>query len=398
MKTVLHYKDGPYLPITEGWIYNQIKNLGKYQPIIYATSTENLDMYPVGKIRSLRLKERRKDPYTFFNRGCKRLFDFYPYFAFSLMRDKPDVVHAHFGYSGCNFLTLKKFFKLPLITTFYGHDLSRALSQYPEWKKKYEKLFHKGESFLVEGNHMRKRLIELGCPGEKIIVQHLGVDLNRIKFVPRKLGGDGEIKILISASFREKKGIPYAVEAFGQVKNTHPEVKLKLTVIGDSAHAVNEEEEKKEILGVMSRYCLNDYVRMMGYQPYSVFLRELYQHHTFLHPSIHASDGDIEGGVPVSIIEASASGMPILSTTHCDIPEVVIDRESGYLVPERDVNALAEKLEILVSNPDIWEQMGKKGRRHVEKNYDIKKQSQRLEEIYDKVAWRNSKGCIKNQR
>ncbi|MGB7533080.1 MAG: glycosyltransferase [Halobacteriota archaeon] len=388
MKTIVHYKAGPYLPITETWIYGQIRNLRRYLPIVYCQGTENLDIFPTEniKIRSLELKEGLRDPWTFFNTAWNKVFNFYPYFAFSLVKDKPKLVHAHFGYSGYSFLKLKKIFRLPLITTFYGFDLSLLPSQFPEWGIKYRKLFQEGDTFLVEGNHMKKCLIELGCPEEKIIVQHLGIDLDKIKFVPRKLKEDEEIRILISASFVEKKGNPYAVGAFGRVRQLHPELNLKLTIIGDSRGSPAEEREKEKIFDVIQKYNLKDCVKMLGYQPYSVFLRELYQHHIFLHPSVHASDGDTEGGAPVSIIEASASGMPILSTTHCDIPEVVTNGESGYLVPERDVDALAEKLEFLVLSSDVWGNMGLNGREHIEKNYDVKKQVQQLEEIYDKVS------------
>jgi colanic acid/amylovoran biosynthesis glycosyltransferase len=378
------------LPITQTWIYGQIKNLERYQPVVYAHKTENLDIFPTKniKIRSLGLKGGLRYPWTFFNDAWKNVFDFYPSFALFLIRDKPDLVHAHFGHSGYNFLKLKKIFKLPLITTFYGYDLSLLPAQNPEWKTKYKELFREGELFLVEGNHMKKCLIELGCPEGKIIVQHLGIDIDKIKFMPRKLRKDEEIRFLIAASFVEKKGNPYAVEAFGLVKQAHPDLKLKLTIIGDSRGSLAEEEEKRRIFDTIQKYNLKECVDTLGYQPHSVFIRELYRHHIFIHPSVHASDGDTEGGVPVSIIEASASGMPILSTTHCDIPEVVIDEQSGYLVPERDVDALVEKLEFLVLNQDLRERMGLCGRMHIEKNYDVKKQDQRLEEIYDEVLMR----------
>jgi len=385
MKKVIHYIAGSYLPITETWIYGQVKNLERYQPIIYTFNTKNLDIYPTENIRSLELKPGIKDLRNFFNKGWNKVFHFYPYFMFYLIKNKPNLVHAHFGPSGYSFLKLKKIFRLPLITTFYGYDLSLLPNQYPEWKKKYKKLFREGEFFLVEGNHMKRCLIELGCPEDKIIVQHLGIDLEQIKFIPRKLSNDEVIRILISSSFTEKKGIPYAVEAFGLVKQKNPELNLKLTIIGDSQGGTTGETEKKKILNIMQEYSLKDCVTMFGYQPYPVFLKELYRHHIFLHPSIHASNGDTEGGAPVSIIEASASGMPILSTTHCDIPEVVKDRESGYLVPERDIDALTERLEFLVFNPNLWNEMALNGRKHIEKNYDVKKQVQKLEEIYDKV-------------
>ncbi|NVM03926.1 MAG: glycosyltransferase [Candidatus Helarchaeota archaeon] len=386
MKTVIHYTASAYLPITQTWIYGQIKNFKRYRPIVYAPKTQNLDIYPTEKIRSLELKKGIGNLTTFFNKGWHKLFNFYPYFIFALIKDKPDLVHAHFGPSGYDFLRLKSIFKFPLITSFYGYDLSRLPRQHSEWKTKYRKLFQKGDYFLVEGPYMKRCLVELGCPGENIIIQHLGINLERVKFMLRKPTENGEVYVLVVGNFREKKGIPYAVEAFGRVKQACPQLKLGLTIIGGSSSASREEKEKGKILRTIRKYKLNDCVKMMGYQPYPIFLRELYEHHVFLSPSIHASDGDIEGGAPVSIVEASASGMPVLSTTHCDIPEVVINGESGYLVSERNVDALAEKLEFLVSNPDMWEGMGKRGREHIKKNYSVITQVQKLEEIYDTVV------------
>lgn len=383
MKAIIHYIPSGYLPITETWIYGQIKNLRRYHPIVYTLKTQNLNIYPTEEIRSLGLEKGLGALTTFFNKGCNKLFNFYPYFAFALIKDKAKLVHAHFGPAGYGFLKLKNIFKLPLITSFYGYDLSVLSHQNNEWRARYEKLFRQGDCFLVEGPHMKMCLMELGCPEEKITVQHLGIDLDRTKFVPRKLEENGQIRILIAAAFREKKGIPYAVEAFAKVREKCDN--LRLTIIGDSRGNPQEEKEKEKILAAINKYHLDSCVKMMGYQPYTAFLRELGNHHIFLSPSVHASNGDIEGGVPVSIIEASASGMPILSTTHCDIPEVVVDGESGYLVPERNVDALTEKLEFLISNSDLWEYIGQKGRQHIEKNYNITGTVQRLEEIYDTV-------------
>ena len=389
MKTIIHYKASSYLPLSENWIYSQISNLEKYQPIVYAFRTRNLNVYSTEKIRSLEFGSRRIKSVGFLNRAFNKLFGFHPIFYYYLKKDKPELVHAHFGPSGYSFLRYKKFFKLPLITTFYGYDLSLLPNQYPKWKIKYKKLFREGEAFLAEGNCMKKYLIELGCPEEKIIVQHLGIDLDKIKFKPRSIGEDKEIKILISASFREKKGIPFAVEAFARIKQNHPELKLKLTVIGDSTGGIREEKEKKKIFNSIKKFGLKEHINLLGYQSHSIFLRELYNNQIFIHPSVCSSDGDVEGGAPVSIIEASASGMPILSTTHCDIPEVIINGKSGYLVSERDINALAERLEFLVSNSNLWKNIGLCGRKHIEKNYDVEKQVQRLEEIYGKVLGAN---------
>jgi len=389
MKTVIHYIADSYLPITETWIYGQIKSFRRYRPVVYALNTENLDIYPTEKIRCLELKDGLGDLTTFLNKGWNKLFNFYPGFLFFLVKDKPCLIHAHFGPSGYSFLRFKSMFKLPLITTFYGFDLSKLPHQNSKWKLRYRKLFKEGDCFLVEGHHMKSHAMELGCSEEKIIVQHLGVDLNQIKFLPRRPEASDRIGVLIAGRFREKKGIPYGIEAFGRLRRAYPQLQLDLTIIGDSNGAPEEEKEKEKILTTIKKHRLNHYVRMMGYQPHSVFLREVERHHIFLSPSVHASNGDSEGGVPVSLIEASASGMPILSTNHCDIPEVIVDGQSGCLVPERDVRALTEGLEFLVSNPHMWERMGEEARQHIEKHYNIARQIDRLEEIYDMIAKRS---------
>ena len=87
----------------------------------------------------------------------------------------------------------------------------------------------------------------------------------------------------------------------------------------------------------------------------------------------------------MALIEMSAYGMPIVSTFHCDIPEVVLDGKSGFLVPEKDTKGLAERLEHLINHPELWEPMGRAGRKHIEEEFNIVKQSVKLEEIYDSL-------------
>lgn len=377
---VVHYVD-VYLPQTETWIYAQIRHLRRYRPIIYTKRTMNLDQFPAENLRAMR--ERLGRTRLFLDRAWHKVFHYYPTLGRWLRRDRPALVHAHFGPAGYSFLRFRRKLGIPLVSSFYGYDLSMLPRQRPEWRRRYRELFQGGDLFLVEGPHMKQVLVDLGCPAEKVVVNHLGVDLEKIEFVPRLPPPDGVVRVLVSGSFREKKGIPYAVEAFGRVAQAHPEIELHMTIIGDSGGAPREEAEKQRILGAIARYGLESRVRLLGYQPYRVLLEEARQHHIFMSPSVHAADGDTEGGAPVTIIEMSAAGMPILSTTHCDIPEVVLDGESGFLVPERDVEALAERLEFLLLHPELWPEMGRRGREHVEKEYDVVKQVEKLEGLYD---------------
>lgn len=389
-KTVIHCIN-EYLPLTQTWIYGQLNHLSGFKPIVYTRKTQNLDLFPLDNIRSLNLKPGLASLKNMVEKGGNKLLGYYPSFARFLRQDNPSLIHAHFGHTGYNCLGLKKYGRLLMITTFYGYDVSYLPSQIPKWKKRYKELFQEGQLFLAEGNYMKKELIDLGCPEKKIEVQHLGIDLDKIAFAPKKLNPNETIKILTAASFTEKKGIPYAVEAFGRVKKNNPSLKIEMTVIGDSRGNPEEETIKKKIYDLIDAYGLRDNIRLLGYQPYGVWIKELSKNHIFIHPSLKAASGDTEGGAPVSIIEASAAGLPILATTHCDIPEIVLDRKSGYLVPEKNTEALEQSLMYLISHPEDWRKLGRAGRNHIEKAYNIIIQVERLKDHYRRVLERYKK-------
>lgn len=384
MKKVLHLKDGAFLPVTENWIHTQIRSLRRWEPIVYCATRENAEGFPVARVRTFDWK--KKNAASLINRLFARFGAVSPAMAAAMESDAPSLIHAHFGPSGWGAIGLKRRFKVPLVTTFYGYDLTQLPESEPVWRERYRRLFEAGDLFLVEGGEMRRRLIALGCPEEKIAVQHIGVDVGAIPFRPREADASGEIRILAAATFTEKKGLPYAVEAVGRVQRAHPGWKLRLTIIGDSRGSAADDEEKGKILAAIAASGLRDKVALLGFRTHAQLHDEFPKHHLFLAPSVTARDGNTEGGAPVSIIEASASGMPVVSTTHCDIPEVVVDGAGGCLVPERDPAALAEKLEFLVGNAPRWPEFARAGRRHVEESYDSAKLGPSLEKAYDSVG------------
>ena len=134
--------------------------------------------------------------------------------------------------------------------------------------------------------------------------------------------------MLIAASFREKKGIPLALEALGRIRDHVP---LEVTIIGDSGSTAEGVQEKARIMQGIQKHNLTSSVRLLGFQPHRRLLEEAYKHHIFVSPSLTTSNGDCEGGAPVGMIEMAASGMPVVSTRHCDIPEV-FGSDRGYLL------------------------------------------------------------------
>jgi colanic acid/amylovoran biosynthesis glycosyltransferase len=261
------------------------------------------------------------------------------------------------------------------VTSFYGRDAT-MLPRRSYWRRLYKRLFLEGDLFLAEGPHMAETLVRIGCPPAKVRVVHLGVDLSGIDFKERHPGPSGEAIGLIAASFREKKGIVYGLDAVARVAGRWPA--LRIRIIGDGP--LRPQIERR-----ISRPDLAGRVELLGYLDYPSYLNEIDAAHFLLAPSVTASDGDCEGGAPVCILDAQAAGLPVLATTHCDIPEVTDPGRSALLSPERDVESLATDLERLLQDPDLWPEMGRAGRAHVEAGFDILKQAEKMATIYEEL-------------
>jgi colanic acid/amylovoran biosynthesis glycosyltransferase len=310
---------------------------------------------------------------------AKRTDFYYPYFHKILKKREASLIHSHFGNRGYFDLKLKEKLNIPQITAFYGHDAS-MMAMEAKWQNRFKELFSRCDLFLAEGNYMKKTLVELGCNPSKVLVQHLGIDIEKITFIPRKMTKDRKVRILVASTFRDKKGITYCLEAFANVAERHKD--MELSIIGDAGRSQREVNYKQQVLKTIKNRNIGAKVNFLGFLDYPAFIEEAKTYDLFLSHSIHGSDGETEGGAPVTLIEMSGYGMPVLSTLHCDIPEVIMDNKSGFLIPEKDVDGLTDRLEFLVTHPEKWEQMGKAGREHIEKQYDGKKQALKLENIY----------------
>ena len=332
MPTVVHCAN-PFLPVTTVWMYDQIRALKRYRPFVITQMRQNADRFPLEGVYSAqdlgliprqvyRLIRKVRGTYAGYERW---------------MRDMgADLIHAHFGQEGYRCLTAKKNTDIPLLTTFYGMDVSQ-LPRRPIWQKRFGRLFAEGDLFLAEGTHMANALIGIGALADRVRVQHLGVDLAAMPFVePAARNSDAPV-VLTYAAFREKKGLVYAVQAFAKIAGTHPTARLRM--IGDGPL-------RGELERAISQWGLGDRVDLLGYLSRNAALGELRQASVLLYPSLTASDGDTEGGAPVALIEAMASGACVVSSLHADIPEVVPNGTCGMLFPERDVNGLAEGLGI----------------------------------------------------
>ncbi|GMU26284.1 MAG: colanic acid biosynthesis glycosyltransferase WcaL [Candidatus Uhrbacteria bacterium] len=293
------------------------------------------------------------------------------------------LLHAHFGDEGYHNLGMAKQVQLPMVTTFYGYDVSMLPVSYPYWRKRFRRLFDQGSLFLAEGSYMAQSLVDLGCPPNKVRVQHLGVDVQQIQFAERTKDANDPVRFIMAASFREKKGIPFAIQAFASAVQEQP--KMELRIVG-GANSHEECALLKHCKALATGAGVTDKVHFLGPLPYRAYLEEIEGAHIFLAPSVKARNGDTEGGAPVALIEALARGLPAIASRHCDIPEVVLDRLSGILVTEKDVEGLSRAMLELAGSPDAWPVMGRAGRQHIEQEYNLHKQVERLEGIYDELV------------
>ncbi|MBX0330766.1 glycosyltransferase [Oscillochloris sp. ZM17-4] len=362
-----------WLSTTMIWVYTQIRNTPDTSPLVLVDRLDHPEQFPMERLYT----PRRPMPPRLVSLQRRLGVRFVPANYRTLLdTERPALLHSHFGDRAWFDLPLARRYRLPHVVTFYGYDISMLPRSRPYWRRRYRELFRRADLFLCEGEFMAARLADLGCPPEKVRVQRLGVEVGEIAFAPRRRQAGEPLRVLIAGSFREKKGIPYALEAIGMLAARG--VPVEVTVIGDSSGTPREQAEKRAILDVIRRYNLEPATRMLGYRPYAELLAQAYAHHIFLSPSVTAGDGDSEGGAPVSLIDMAASGMPIISTRHCDIPGVVIHGANGLLAEERDAPALADHLAWMADHPERWEAMGWAGRQHIETNFDAQKQGAAL--------------------
>jgi len=391
--TVLHSVKR-WLPRTQKWLHRQLVELpDDIENKVACRETLNLDVFRVPRIgtfderdvgvgaagflidelRSNGITARLVDPWVFRRRAEWR----------AEFGSDADLVHSHFGSVGWRDLGVARRLEVPHVTTFYGYDCSLLPKQNPVWRDRYPELFEEVDLVLCEGPHMKQKVVDLGCAPGKVEVHPLGVAVDEIDVAPRRLGADEPVRFLIASSFAPKKGIPDAIRAFGRLADAY---EFEVTIVGDSTDARRTQREKQRIEEAVDGEQLRDRIEFPGFLSYDALLEMIHSHHVLVAPSRRSRRGDSEGGAPVTIIAAQATGMPVVSTEHADIPNVVTDEQTGYLAPVRDVGALTDSLRRAIEESDQWPEMGRAARDRIEEQFDAAEQSRRLGERYRKLV------------
>jgi len=245
-----------------------------------------------------------------------------------------DVFLVHFGYAGALANKLRELgvLKGKQATVFHGADISRR-HILEEHKLDYVNLFRQSELMLPISHLWENKLIEMGCPPEKIHVTRMGIEPEKFNFQPRQ-AFQKPLRIVSVARLTEKKGLDVAVKASAILKQRGGQ--FQYTIIGNG----DQDEMMRDFI---AREGMEDCVSMPGFKPQEEIRRALSEADIFLLPSKTAADGDMEG-IPVALMEAMAVGLPVVSTFHSGIPELIENNVSGWLVEEDDPEALAETL------------------------------------------------------
>jgi colanic acid/amylovoran biosynthesis glycosyltransferase len=299
---------------------------------------------------------------------------------FLLERSAYDMIHCHFGTVGIFGQHLREIGALegPLLTTFHGFDIGAYVRQHGAGA--YAELFRKGDAFTCSSHFIRGKLIAAGCDPAKLFQFKLGTDLARFDFAERKIGSDGVIRLITIARLVEKKGIEYSIRAVADLVKQFP--KLHYTIVGDG-------NLRQKLSLLIEQLDLQQHIRLVGWKTPEEVRHLLSRSHIFVLASVISSNGDFEGQGLV-LQEAQAMGLPVVCTNHNGFGDSVLNGESGFLVPERNVDALSTRLADLIRQPELWPGIGRKGRAFVEAEFDLNKRNDALVDLYGQVAPQSS--------
>lgn len=361
------------LPPSETFVSAQAESLQRFVP--YYLGSRMVQGLPLPLERALVVN--RGSVMSKIGEASHQLFGWEPSFAWRVRKLNPVLVHAHFGPDGVRALPLARALRVPLLVTFHGYDVTirdeyarRSFYSHRVYVRRREVLKREARLFVAVSEFVREKLLEQGFPPKKIVVHHIGVDSEAFRPEP---GVPREPVVLFVGRLVEKKGCEHLVRAMGRVQAKSPEAEL--VVIGDGPLRPN--------LELLAGRTLRRY-RFLGTQPPSSVRAWMNRASVFSVPSLTAESGDAEA-FGLVFAEAQAMGLPVVSFASGGVPEAVAHGKTGFLAAERDWKALAEHISSLLGDDALRRRFGVAGRKRVCALFDLRKQTEELEGIYEKV-------------
>jgi colanic acid/amylovoran biosynthesis glycosyltransferase len=356
-------------------IYRQITSLTRVSPVVITQKREEAERYPferitvVGKpamhfVRRFWFKQLRAAPWQISRREVKTL-------AGILESAQAKLLHIYFGHIAVHLLPLICAWDKPSVVSFHGADVMVDLEK-PAYRVATKEMLDAVRLVLVRSESLGRALVEIGCAPKKIRIQRTGIPVDEIPFQARAWPGDGGWKLVQACRLIEKKGLKTSLLAFAKFAERYP--RSRFTIVGEGPMRSELEARARE-LG------LGDNVSFSGFVSQAQLRELFYRSHIFLHPSERGADGNQEG-VPNSMLEAMASGLPVFATEHGGIPEAIEHGKSGVLVKESDHDALERALRNAVAHPMQLTTIARNGADSVQQGFEQRAQTRNLEEHY----------------
>ena len=369
----------PLFNASETFVQAHAAGLRRYQPLLVGLEDKG-NAWPA-------LRERMLTPRSAVEALRFKSLGDADIFTRRLAGASPRLVHAHFATDGLLALPLARSLGVPLVTTLHGYDVARSRawllgSGRVSWIKYgllRRRLMAQGDLFLAVSDAVRRQAIAIGFPAERVRTHYLGVDLSRFAASAERPEPG---LILHVGRLVEKKGTRLLLEALARVRPERPEARL--TVIGEGP-------ERRPLERLCAELGLGEVVSFAGPLPPDQVAAAMRRAWLLAVPSVTARDGDAEG-LPTVIVEAAASGLPTVGTDHMGIPEAIADGRTGFVVPERDVAALAARITELLGSDVQRVNMGAAARALAEDRFDAARQNAILEGYYDEIGSKPSPG------
>jgi colanic acid/amylovoran biosynthesis glycosyltransferase len=356
-------------------IYRQITTLERFRPVVIAQKREEAERFPfapvfvIGKpwihfLRRFWFRKLRNAPWQISHREVMQI-------KRVLSENEAELLHIYFGHIAVHLLPLILHWRKPTVVSFHGADVLVELDK-PHYRAATREMLASARLVLVRSESLARALGELGCPNEKIRLQRTGIPLADIPFHARTWPNDGGWRFLQAGRLVEKKGLITSLRAFAAFRKRNSEAVF--TIAGDGPML--------ETLRTLTRELgIEDRVRFAGFLSQAQLREEFYRAHIFLHPSELGADGNQEG-VPNSMLEAMASGLPVFATSHGGIPEAIENGMSGVLVDERDHAALARAVCDWTDRSAELSRLAQAGAEAVAAKFEQHAQVRALEDIY----------------
>ena len=359
-------------------IYRQVTGLRRYRTFVMTRERLCADQFPFPDVEMVP-RARKNFLKRFYLKYIRRLPPVYYrgelQVLIKLLKRRPaDVMHIYFGHTGVHLLPFVKEWKSPCVVSFHGMDI-QARPKMEGYDAHMAELLQTVPLVLARSKSLMLALEGLGCPKNKLRLNRTGIPLDQFPYHQRSIPEDGAWRFVQACRLIAKKGLVTAIRAFAKFHGSHPNSKFQIA---------GEGPMNLELETLIAELGLGDAVELSGFLSQPDLAALFARSHIFLHPSEMPPDQNQEG-VPNSMLEAMATGLPVLATTHGGIPEAVTHERTGLLVDERDVEALFGAMCRITESAEFYHELGRAASLAVREEFEHGKKIEKLEGYYDEA-------------